>query len=111
ETVRKGLWRRLCPAKHGARAHPGYARGVPEPALPLGLRRDADHEAPRWRDLTRPHETLLGATLPVPLRLAALDIRRARHDRDVHGADLDDGDVDFAGACLSADARAVCRCT
>ena len=33
----------------------------------------------------------LGAALSVPLRLAAVDFRRARHDRHVHRADLDGG--------------------
>ena len=77
-----GYERRLYPAEHGHGPDARHAGSLHDPALSLGLWRDADHEAPCRRDLPGPHRALLGAALSVPLRLAALDFRRAGHDRD-----------------------------
>ncbi len=111
--VRGGLCCGLSPAKHGDGADPRHAESLPEPALSLGLWRDADFETSRGRYFPGQFAAVLGAALSVPQRLAALDFRWARHGGYVYGIGLDIPDVGRAAlyrcadACLTAGALAL----
>ena len=68
-----------CSSRYGRGADAGPLHRLQEAALPLGLRRHADPEAPRRHAVPRArHRAHARAALPLPGRLAALVRRRAQ---------------------------------
>ena len=83
-----GLGHRLCQGELRQGTHPGFVRRLQAPALPLGVRRGSDHEAPLAGSIpVQPQERLEpGATLPLHRRLAALvrGCHQLHHERALH---------------------------